>query len=255
MDIIDLILSDYTDFNKFEDLANEIMIQEGYNNLIPAGGWHDEGIDAKLVKYYEQKEFNIIFQYSMQKETKSKINSTYNKIKENGKLCDELIIVTLVKINNKEELKKNFRKQFGIKPRIEIYDRQTFKSRLGANQALLNRFFPNIKKQLESDLFKSTACDKGESSDYEKSLLKMTIAFSQDRLFFESNKRLFDSMVQYFVYLKSMCTIKELTTEICENLNAEVDEHRILASLNRLIRSGKIKNEGPLYKSEVSRFL
>ena len=255
MDIIDLILSDYTDFNKFEDLANEIMIQEGYNNLIPAGGWHDEGVDAKLVKYYEQKEFNIIFQYSMQKETKSKISQTYNKIKENSKPCDELIIVTLEKINNKEEVKKNFRKQFGVKPRIEIYDRQTFKSRLGTNHALLNRFFPNIKNQLESDLFKPVTCDESENSHYEKSLLKMTIAFSQDILFFESHKRLFDSMVQYFVYLKSMCTIKELATEICKNLNAEINEQRILASLNRLIQSGKVKKEEAQYRLDANEII
>ena len=255
MDIIDLILSDYTDFNKFEDLANEIMIQEGYNNLIPAGGWHDEGVDAKLVKYYEQKEFNIIFQYSMQKETKSKISQTYNKIKKNSKTCDELIIVTLEKINNKEEVKKNFRKQFGVKPRIEIYDRQTFKSRLGTNHALLNRFFPDIKSQLESDLFKPITCDESENSHYEKSLLKMTIAFSQDSLFFESNKRLFDSMVQYFVYLKSMCTIEELATEICKNLNAEIGKQRILASLNRLMQSGKVKNVEARYRLEANEII
>ncbi|EIM65303.1 hypothetical protein [Desulfobacter postgatei] len=247
MDIIDLILSDYTDFIKFEDLANEIMLQEGYNNLVPAGGWHDEGVDAKLIKYYEQKEYNIIFQYSMQKETKSKITKTYEKIKGSGKSCDELIIVTLEKINNKEEVKKNFRKQFGAKPRIEIYDRQTFKSRLGANSTLLHRFFPNIKSQLESDLFKPTSCSDNLNSYYEKSLLKMTIAFSQRRQFFESNKRLFDCMVQSFVYLKSMCMIDDLTIEICKNLNAQIDKQRILASLNRLIGSGKVLNKEGRY--------
>lgn len=256
MDIIELILSNYTDFTKFEDLANEIMIQEGYNNLIPVGGWHDEGVDARLVKYFEQKEHNVIFQYSLQKETKSKISQTYSKIKGKGKRCDELIIVTLEKINNKEEVKKNFRKEYGVKPRIEIYDRQTFKSRLGTNSSLLNRFFPNIKKQLESDLFNKTICADNRNSDYEKTLLKMTIAFSQDRLFIDSNKKLFDSMVQYFVYLKNMCTITELKEEICKKLSADIHESRILASIERLLSTKKIKSDGGRYfldKSEVLR--
>jgi uncharacterized protein (DUF1697 family) len=247
MDIIELILSNYTDFIKFEDLANEIMIQEGYNNLIPVGGWHDDGVDARLVKYYQQKEYNIIFQYSMQKETKSKISLTYKKIKEKGKKCDELIIVTSEKINNKEEVKKNFRKEFGIKPRIEIYDRQTFKSRLGSNPSLLNRFFPNIRKQLESDLFKPITSGDNKYNFCEKSLTKITIAFSQDKLFFESNKRLFDSMVQYFIYLNDKCSINELNSEICKNLNAEIQESRVNASLNRLLKLGKVKKENDYF--------
>jgi hypothetical protein len=84
------------------------------------------------------------------------------------------------------------------------------------------------------------SCGDGENIYHEKSLLKMTIAFSQDILFHESNKRLFDSMVQYFVYLKSMCTIDELTAEICKNLHAQIDKQRILASLNRLKDLGKV---------------
>ena len=247
MDIIEIILSSYTDFIKFEDLANEIMIQEGYNNLIPAGGWHDDGVDARLVKYYEQPEYKIIFQYSMQENTKSKIASTYKKLKKKGKECDELIIVTIERINNKEEVKKVFRKEFGLKPRLEIYDRQTFKSRLGTNSAMLNRYFPNIKEQLESDLFGSHSSDERNDKLHEKSLVKISIALSQTDLSSESNKKNFDSIVEFFVYSNTMSSIEELHGLICHSLQADIQQTRVESSIKRLIKQNRLKEKNQNY--------
>ncbi len=241
MDIIELILSNYTDFIKFEALANEIMIQEGYNNLIPAGGIKDDGVDAHLVKYFENSEYNIIFQYSLQKDVKSKIKSTYEKIKELEKKCDELIIVTLERINNKEELKNKFRKDFGIRPRLEIYERQVFHSRIGANRHLLHRFFPNIKKQIESDLFNKITSNDDKQKNYEKSLAKISIALTQSDSFFESHERMFDSLILHFIYANPHCTVQTVQDEIEKEMKVITTINKIEGAIKRLIKNNKVQ--------------
>ncbi len=251
MDIIEIILTNYTDFNKFEDLANEIMIQEGYNNLIPAGGIKDGGVDAGLVKYYEQSEYNIIFQYSLQQNVKSKISSTYNRIKETGKKCDELIIVTLERVNNKEEVKTNFRKKHGIRPKLEIYERQVFKSRLGANPSFLNRYFPDIRKQLNSDLFSKQESTDDKNQNYEKSLAKISIALTQSDAFFDSNKKIFDTLILYFVYSNPGCDAPILQDEIKNQIQAAINRRKIECSLTRQAKLGNlIEKNGGFYISD-----
>ena len=251
MDIIETILTNYTDFHKFEDLANEIMIQEGYNNLLPAGGIKDDGVDASLVKYYEQREYNIIFQYSLQKNVKSKISSTFNRIKETGKKCDELIIVTLERVNNKEEVKTNFRKKHGIRPKLEIYERQVFKSRLGANPSLLNRYFPDIQRQLNSDLFSKQESTDDKNKSYEKSLAKISIALTQSDAFFDSNKKIFDTLILYFVHSNPGCNASILQNEIKNQIQATINLNKIEASLNRQIKlSNLVKKNDAFYISD-----
>ena len=77
LDLVEIALDKYTDFNMFERLANEIMYSIGYSSIIPLGGVADEGQDAIDVKHYTGAgTVKTVFQYSLQEGVASKTIDT-----------------------------------------------------------------------------------------------------------------------------------------------------------------------------------
>ena len=79
MDLFEIALDYFTDFKKFEQLAAEIVVQEGHGNITVIGGIDDEGIDAQQVKYFTDENKTTIFQFTIQENIGSKINDTMQK--------------------------------------------------------------------------------------------------------------------------------------------------------------------------------
>ena len=148
MDIIELALLHYTDFTKFEDLANEMMALEGFTNIRKIGGIGDDGIDAEQISHYQSDTNTTVFQYSLQDNVTSKISATIKKLNDNKVEFSELYVVTNQRVNNKQDLRKKFRTNHGII--LQIIDLSDLKTYLGSRNDIFNRYFPNIDAQLES---------------------------------------------------------------------------------------------------------
>lgn len=81
MDKIELALSRYTDFFRFEQLCIEVMGYYGYPRIRKIGGYQDDGIDALSSELYlDDTRETRIFQFTMEKNTKGKIENTVKKI-------------------------------------------------------------------------------------------------------------------------------------------------------------------------------
>ena len=93
MDIIELALSRYTDYFKFEQLCLEVMSYYGFPRIRKIGGYKDDGVDAIETNiYYDETQEKRVFQFTMQKETQSKITDTIKKLDKNSIDYDELTI-------------------------------------------------------------------------------------------------------------------------------------------------------------------
>ncbi len=243
VDLIDYALDHYTDFIKFEQIANEIMSQEGFLNLKPIGGIHDDGMDA-ISKFYtdEDEPDTIVFQYTLQKDISSKINNTYKKLKDNAIKFSQLYIVTPTRVNNKIALQKKFREKHGKSVVLEIYERELFRTRLAEDASLRSRYFPDIKKQI-IELNETQGTNDTENKDYEINLYKVSLLFAQDKDFYtRSHKKIFDEIVLLGIYNLKTCVFNELSKEIEKILNLQkVDRGRLNASVNRLIKNEHIE--------------
>ncbi len=176
MDIIELALLRFTDFAKFEDLATELMVKEGFTSIHKIGGIGDDGIDAEQVQHYQDDVNNVVFQFSLQDNVSSKITATIKKLKDNHVEFSELIIVTNQQVNNKQDLRKKARTNHQVT--LLVFDLSDLKIHLGANESIFNRYFPNIDTQLAS-LKKNADIFTEESANIlEKSMLKCSLIFS-----------------------------------------------------------------------------
>lgn len=244
MDIIEIALEHYTDFSKFELLANEIMTFEGYPHIKIIGGIGDSGIDAEDVKYYQNKTKNTIFQYSLQKNVSSKIVDTIEKLHKNNIKFTELVLVTNQQINNVGALKRKVREKYHNEIRLDIFERKTFITRLGTTHtSTFKRYFPNLRSQLDSDLLKKDVffTDKSDKQ-LTISLLKCSLLFTFNTEAQKHRKDLFDNTILAILVDNGECSILQIKNILKISFSRELPEEQIQSSLNRLIKNKLSKN-------------
>ena len=182
MDIIELALLHYTDFTKFEDLANEMMALEGFTNIRKIGGISDDGIDAEQACHYQTETKTTVFQYSLQENVASKVTATIKKLNDNKVEFSELYIVTNRRVGNKQDIRKKVRTNHQVS--LQIIDLSDIKTYLGSRDDIFNRYFPNIDAQLESLRHRKDIFSDENADVLEKSMLKCSLIFT----FSESGK-------------------------------------------------------------------
>lgn len=245
IDIIDYALDNYTDFVKFEQIANEVLTQEGFPNLNPIGGIHDDGVDAVSGSYTDaDAPDTIVFQYTLQKDIPSKINNTYEKLLKNNIKFSQLYIVTPNPITNKIAIQKKFREKYGKQVILEIYERELFRTRLASDASMRSRYFPDIKKQIK-ELHEPKGTLDTQNKDYKTNLYKVSLLFAKDRDFYtRSHKKVFDEIVLLGIYNRNECLISELSKEVEKILNIQnIDKGRLEASIVRLIKNEQIEKD------------
>lgn len=249
MDIIELALEFYTDFSKFETLANEIMAFEGYPHIKIIGGIDDDGIDAQEVKYYQDDTKTIIFQYSLQKNVSNKVNDTIEKLLANSINFSELVIVTNQQINNVQTLKRKVREKYKRNVNLEIFERKTFITRLSTtHKNSFARYFTDLQKQFESDLFKSKVIFTETSDDIlTTSLLKCSLLFTFNNSAKKHRKDLFDTTILAVLVSDNGCTIENLLDTFEVKFDKKIQPEQIKSSLNRLIDKKFIKPKEEKY--------
>jgi len=196
IDIIEFALGQNTDFRKFEQLSIEILKLNGYETIVPIGGIDDEGIDALLVKYYQDVTHTTVFQITLQDNINSKIYSTIDKLLTNKISFNELVLVTSNQINNTQGVKSKVRITHKNTIKLEIIERTTFITTLSVRSDIFLRYFGDLKEQLNSTLFENkTVFSETSQETLTNSLLKCSLLFTFNKDVTPTRKILFDRTV------------------------------------------------------------
>lgn len=233
--IISIALDSYTDFHKFEELATAILNDDGYCNIIAVGGIGDDGIDAEETKYFKDGTEKIIFQYSLDKKPKIKIENTINKLRSNGCIFQTLVYVTTTLINNIGDIKAEIRKKYGTDFTLEIIERTTIISRLQKdNDKLFKRYFPDIKTQLANLTESKTYFDGITSDSFQSSLLKCSLLFTFNPNARATRKDMFDKLIISVIVNQKEVLISEIKTFLKKQYSRDIPEDQIKSSMDRL---------------------
>lgn len=245
VDIIEFALEHYTDFRQFEKLSIEILKLNGFDSIIPIGGIDDEGIDALVVKYYQDETYTTIFQITLQDNINSKIYSTIDKLIENKVKFNELILVTSNQINNTQAIKTNVRKKYTGTIKLEIYERTMFISTLSVEKNIFTRYFGDLKQQLNSSLFdKSTLFTEDSTETLTNSLLKCSLLFTFNQDGTKTRKALFDRTVLSILVDLKIGTSEKIASVFSDKFHKIVSVDQINSSLTKLKTNGLVIKNG-----------
>lgn len=251
MDKIELALSRYTDYFKFEQLCFEVMGYYGFPRIKKIGGYKDDGVDAiETNNYYDEVQEKRVFQFTMQKDTKTKISDTVNKLKKNGVDFEELIIVTSQSVNNIDGLTKDFRLK--NKKNLQIFDLSTFVTVVGSHYDLLQRFFPDLNSQIQKDFFNDNYFSDSGEDQLSISMIKSTLLFSlsPDLKTSQQRKNLFDkSVLSIISSTDEGCGLKGIMDVFHKKFGKILVDSQVKAALERLIAKGLIIVDEEKYKA------
>lgn len=235
IDIIEFALEHNTDFKQFEKLSIEILKLNGFESIIPVGGIDDDGIDALLVKYYQDETYTTIFQITLQDNINSKIYRTIDTLIEKNIMFNELVLVTSNQINNTQAIKTKIRKMYKGKIKLEIFERNMFITTLSTEKSIFTRYFGDIKQQLNSSLFdKSTLFSENSEETLTNSLLKCSLLFTFNQEGSKTRKALFDrTILSILVDLKKGDSNK-IAAVFNEKFHKIVSVEQINTSLTKL---------------------
>lgn len=198
VDIVRIALANYTDWAKFEQLATEIMRDEGYPDIKPLGGQKDGGKDAVVERFYSHsgKRTRTIFQFSLRKDVLDKIKETIQRLSECGTEYEKLVLVTIANYGTerRESTKKEVRKTYDLE--LEIYDSKTLMIHLSDfKNGMFYRVFPDARKQVEALLISEMERRVDDSQAREREFLKVCCAFSFNPGARKTRKSLIDQTV------------------------------------------------------------
>lgn len=138
-------ISDNYDSKKFEVLCNTLLMRYGYSNIVPIGGVKDNARDAEI-RVFEGSDLRdriIYFQYSLQKEWKSKLKNELKKLTQTQKKkISKYIFVSSQNITGytKDELEKEFLDN-SSDFKLEILTYSWLESKILENLDILSDFF------------------------------------------------------------------------------------------------------------------
>jgi len=238
MDIIDFALDKFTDYTKFEQLASEILRNEGYPNIKPLGGVYDYGQDAIVENLYQNAAERIVFQFSIEKKTYKKIIDTIDKLKTNEVQFSFVVYVTTIKLTTKEilDLKKESMTRFNIK--LEIFERGTLHNRLSdSSNKIFLRYFPDVEKQILAFRSDFSSMNLTGGKKLETEMIKTSLAFVFNASSHSVRKSIFDNIIIAILHEAYPLPLK--SEEIKDKINKELnivlaDNGQIDSSLHRL---------------------
>lgn len=245
--LIELELEKYTDYVRFEKLAHAYVVYNGYAGAKSIGGVGDLGVDGEYIGSVKEGEKVYIFQYTLQKDTKSKIVDTVKKLTKNNVQYDELCLVTSQEVLTKGDLRATFRKEHKGK-NLEIWDRRDLVPFLSKNPDIHAQYFGSIQEQLRHDLMKSEIFDEDTTDALEMSMLKCALLyhFSSPNETRSVRKELFDKMLlSILVGQEKGLTVVELQKKLVDKIHRPYDILEIQAGLQRLGQKDFVTKKEP----------
>jgi len=249
LDLIYIALDYFTDDQLFENLASEIMRDEGYPNIKPLGGLRDRGVDAVQDRFYiNEGRARIIFQHTLQEYLHSKLDNTVRTLSDNGILYHELVLVTHRSISSERQMSliETARKKHGIT--LSIFERKTIANRLANRENnIFVRYFPDIKTQLAALTTKRPLLSGDGLNLLEISMLKSSIAFTFNKDTPRARQSIFDFLTLGLLLEKRSEYI--LVAKLRERYGIttgkeQPPEDKVMSSLSRLTKRGFIDWKG-----------
>jgi hypothetical protein len=113
--IVNFVLSQIDNGYLFEDFAKEFTAASDGANFKPIGGVQDQGIDGLEFTYSSNNGLNKkIYQFSVEKNPKSKITRTLDALTSNGIQTKRLVYVTNIRIKDQEPLVEQFFEDYNV---------------------------------------------------------------------------------------------------------------------------------------------
>jgi tetratricopeptide (TPR) repeat protein len=126
------ILDNETDFKTFERLCVDLLFRNGFHDIIPFGGIHDNGRDAEVRGQGGHDEAGRItfFQFSLQKDWKKKLRSELRKVAAAGHQISRFVLVTSQEVHGRDidRLKEQVKNEFEWD--LAIYSREWLRLQL-----------------------------------------------------------------------------------------------------------------------------
>ena len=251
-DIISFALSIMTDYKRFETLATDIMMHEGFPGIRQLGGTADYGQDALVENIYEGlDQSKMVFQYTVDKKTEGKVLSTIEKLKEKEIEFHTLVYVTSQDVSTSQQtkLKREARKNYRIN--IDFIDKKSLSARLAdSSNGIFIKHFPDIEKQIQH-----YKCDFGDMNIddkkvFEKELLKANLAFIFNKDAQRTRDNILDNIILAAVYSNHPegISLEDISKTTHSELVLEtIDKLRIIATLKKLKSENKISETNKLY--------
>jgi hypothetical protein len=231
-DLVEIAIDQFTDWNRFEALAAEIMRAEGYPDIKVMGGVHDEGQDARVERFYVStgKRDDVVFQFSLREDVGQKVKETIDRLRKANVRFQKLVIVTTASMTPELQRKITVKTRTEEGIDLEIYERRTVANRLG-DTYLFARFFPDVEKQVAALLG-----HRGPDSAAEREREQLKVCYAL--LLAEDARRTRDALVDAAV-LSLLTADGQTTTELMAiattRLAADVfQEGQVRSSLERL---------------------
>jgi hypothetical protein len=248
-DIVRIALAYFTDWAKFEQLATEIMRDEGYPDIKPLGGQKDGGKDAVVERFYshEGRRTRTVFQFSLRKDILEKIKETIGRLNDSGAEYEKLVFVTTTSFGaeRQEEAKKLVRKDYDLS--LEIYENRTLMTYLSNfENGMFYRVFPDVRRQVEALLASEGERRRDDAQAREREFLKVCCAFSFDPAARKTRKSLIDQTVLALISMEGGIPLSagKVLARATEILGPGVlaDESQVMAAIGRLISGGRLES-------------
>ena len=249
LDMVEIALTHFTDWPKFEMLAVEVMRREGYPDIMPHGGVKDEGEDAVAERFYQQsnQRIRVVFQITLQEGIAAKVNKTLKRLDEADKEYNKLVIVTALPIGTETQnsIKARVKASHGID--LEFFERKAFLSRLADfDNGLLARFFPDLQRQIETLTRYQISRQAQASEAREEEFLRVCCACAFEPTAAHTRDALFDQAVLGVLITHQKpegLSGEEVHTAFELLLHVRVERAQVAAALGRLAKSGSWASE------------
>lgn len=237
-----------TDFLKFEKVALEVMAACGYNDIKPFGGYKDKGIDALNDNLYDGKlKERVIFQFSTDINSVSKVERTLKKLKENNIEYTNFVYATSKKVTSTDKIRiDEIARKFNVVS--TIFDQETICFYLDKDDAKLwLKYYQDpvnllLKEKEDENFF--TASDP-----HKKEILKAFFIFFQQRND-NSRKQTFINEI-ILSYCASMgnepIDIEKIKQACEEKFKLAIDLQSLRSTITGLVADKKLERKGNGY--------
>lgn len=253
LDLIEIALEKFTDWANFERLASEIMRDEGYPNIRPLGGVHDDGQDAVAERFHhsEGQRMCVVFQFTLRGDVASKVQQTIKRLDDRGTNFQKLVIVTPAQISTETQRAVKIRVKRENQVDLDIYERKTLINRLAdLSNGMFQRYFPDIRQQVNT-LLQPRPSVLQAREEREKEFLKVCYAFTFAPGAQRTRKSLLDETVMAIIASHGAVPMKaeQIVHVAREALTGEVlgDQAQVAASLERLVKKGLVEKEADAF--------
>ena len=242
-DAIQLELSAPIDWEQFESLVYEILLQDDFPRLRKLGGVGDQGADAVQETFYEdQSRLETVVQITSQKAQLAKFEATVQRLQEAGLSPRLLVLVFRHPVSSRTRLKIQSRSAdlgLAVDPRDQSY----LVGQLGKpGSSLFARYFKDIRSQVDALLGRNDPLDmmQGRLRHAMLASLAAYVAQPRSRL---ARSTLFDKMALAAVVAESKPATEHTILAALRDLlpGERVERSRVHSAIARLVKQGACK--------------